>query len=736
MNVSLNHWLLRRKTLTLLGLSALPLLLALGLALLLDQGLAWPIILLGLLPALFLSYLLARSNLRSLEQITQLLQRLDAGDYGKPPTFDPDSANELQRLGRAAVQLQRHLQDARQRTRQANEISLKTIYELHFFKYALDQHAIVSMSDAEGNIIEVNDAFCQTSGFTRSELIGKNHRIIKSGHHPESFYRDLWQTIGSGKTWHGEIMNRTKDGRTYWVRATIAPFIGDQGPERYVSIRTDITELKQVQAELEEAMRSKDRFLATMSHELRTPLTSILGYSEVLSHALRNSEQRAQLEHIRVAGDSLLSLINDILDLSKIESGNFTIDYNPFNLQQLLRDVIDIFRVRARDDRVDLRLISQSDHPAAARQLISDGNRLRQVLINLVGNAVKFSKGGSVVLELRYHSLPEHRVRLDFSVTDTGIGMSEAVIQRLFRPFEQADNGISRRFGGTGLGLFISQQLVELMGGQIQVSSREGEGSRFGFSLEMACSELAADAPQEETSASQMPSLQGRVLVADDTPEIRHLVEGLVRSTGAEAMGAEDGQQAFERAMGDSFDLILMDMQMPNLNGIEATRMLRQLGNDAPIYALTANVMQSHRDQLQEAGCSGFLVKPIERQQLFLALRQHLKPGGDAPPAAPEQDPMQEARAMFVANLAQKRGLLQRQLAAADWPGLRQTVHTLKGNGGTFGFPQLTEQAKAVEGLLKSDQQAALGPPLEELIQSLLQIEQRQGDQTPFAQDP
>jgi PAS domain S-box-containing protein len=681
--------------------------------------------LLILLPLLALSYLIAQRGAQTLQQIIATLNRLGAGDYANHLDFDPDSANELQQLSQSLMALQGHLQDARQRTKLANETSLKTIYELHFFKYALDEHAIVSMADADGNIIDVNDAFCRVSGFTRRELIGQNHRMIKSDHHPAAFFQELWGTISRGKTWHGEIKNRAKDGTHYWVRATIAPFIGDEGPERYVSIRTDITEMKQVQAELEEAMRSKDRFLATMSHELRTPLTSILGYSEVLGHALTQPDQREQLNHIRVAGASLLSLINDILDLSKIESGNFSIDPNPFNLQQLLRDVMTIFQVRARDENVRLELISDTGHPAAAKQLIGDGNRLRQVLINLVGNAVKFSKDKSVLLEVRYQTLSAARVMVHFSVTDTGIGMSEAVQKRLFQPFEQADNSISRRFGGTGLGLFISQQLVVLMGGHISVVSRPGEGSCFSFSLEMACTELAASSPGELRRGESIPVLQGRVLIADDTPEIRHLIEGLVRSTGAEVVGAEDGQQAFDRAMGDSFDLILMDMQMPNMNGIEATSLLRQLGNDTPVYALTANVMQSHRDEFQQAGCNGFLVKPIERQKLFDALEQHLAPGSAGPAPSSPQDPLQEARAIFIAGLELKAEQIDQCLAAADWTGLQQVIHTLKGNGGTFGFPQITEQARAVEDRLKSGQLADLQQHIDALQASLRQITQQ-----------
>ncbi|MBF0256846.1 MAG: response regulator, partial [Gammaproteobacteria bacterium] len=623
--------------------------------------------LLALLPLFLLSYLLARRGASMLNRISEALAQLGKGHYDNQLSFDADSHNELQLVSKSVMELQKHLQEFRDRTKKANETSLKTIYELHFFKYALDEHAIVSMADATGNIIDVNDRFCEISGYTRRELIGQHHRIVKSNHHPPAFFKDLWDTIHAGQTWHGEIKNRSKDGTHYWVRATIAPFIGDSGPERYVSIRTDITELKQMQADLEEAMRSKDRFLATMSHELRTPLTSILGYSETLAGTALSSGQMEQLQNIQISGKSLLSLINDILDLSKIESGNFTVDHNPFNLQQLLRDVIAVFRVRASDDQVDLRLLTEEQHPTAAWQLISDSNRLRQVLINLVGNAVKFGKGKSVSLDVRYGELNNGQVEVHFRIEDTGIGMSPEVIKRLFRPFEQADNSISRRFGGTGLGLFISQQLVELMGGHIKVESEEGKGSCFSFSLPMECSQLPASTLTDPQSPQIVPSLQGRVLVADDTPEIRRLIESLVRSTGAEVVSAEDGQQAFDRAMGDSFDLILMDMQMPNMNGIEATSLLRQLGNETPIYALTANVMQSHRDQFHEAGCNGFLVKPIERKNLFDALAQHLQPGSGTPAALSDEDPMLEARPIFIEGLAEKIENLVNQLMAQDW---------------------------------------------------------------------
>ncbi|MBF0471914.1 MAG: 5'-nucleotidase C-terminal domain-containing protein, partial [Gammaproteobacteria bacterium] len=526
----------------------------------------------------------------------------------------------------------------------------------------------------------------EVRGYSREELLGKNHRLVKSDEHPPELYAEMWQTICNGHTWHGEVKNRNRNGGYYWVRASIVPFLDESGqPFQYISIRTDITHIKEMESALTranetalKALRAKENFLAAMSHELRTPLTSILGFSEALEETRLGPNQHELLANITISGQALLSLINDILDMSKIEAGNFQIGNSPFELQTLLDGVIALFRIRARDEAVSLRLEIVGDPPPPPLLTVSDPNRLRQVLINLVGNAMKFSKGGSVAVVVNYQTITTtdegKRITVHFAVRDTGIGISAEGQKRLFRPFAQADSSISGRFGGTGLGLYVSQQLIQLMGSTITVSSVEGEGSCFEFSLEMPL--LPGEAAPSGEKRATIPALEGEVLIADDTSEIRRLLESFVRATGARCTLVENGEEAVERALGGDFDLVLMDMQMPVMNGIDATAMLRQLGITIPIYALTANVMQSHRDQFSEAGCSGFLAKPIERSELYQRLAQHLAPGKEGGEHSAADDAVDDdLRQQYLSSLQQQLAEAESALEERRWAQFSEVIH-------------------------------------------------------------
>lgn len=498
--------------------------------------------------------------------------------------------------------------------------------ELKLVKMALDQHAIVSYTDPEGTILDLNERFCEISGYSREELIGKNHRIVKSGVHPPEFYKNIWDTITRGGIWRGEVTNLKKGGKErYWVNATIIPELNDkQEIVRYISIRSDISDrVRAEQArkrieEVEQLNRAKDDFLASMSHELRTPLTSIIGNGEVLQGTDLDDKQRAIVRTIESSGRRQLALVNDILDLSKIESGKFVINQVPFNLQQLVLEVSELFSSQAgHSGAVQFKVLQkvQFDH-----MLIGDEQRIGQVLINLLSNAFKFAERGEV--ELQVWSVGE---RLLMQVEDQGIGMSQAVLDRLFQPFEQADSSISRRFGGTGLGLHISRALAHLMGGEITVESEEGGGSKFIFSIPLQESAEPLQQAVGEAEDEEAPCFRGRVLIAEDTLDIQQLQRTLLEEVGVEVECANNGLEAVEQAKQEDYDLILMDMQMPLMDGIQATMRLREEGYQTPIYAVTANVMQQHRDQMSAAGSNGFVSKPFVRGDLYRVLRKHLE---------------------------------------------------------------------------------------------------------------
>ncbi len=369
----------------------------------------------------------------------------------------------------------------------------------------------------------------------------------------------------------------------------------------------------------EKVARTKDEFLASMSHELRTPLTTIIGNSELLSEQDLNRDQHELLYPVAIAGRNLLALVNDILDVSKIESGKFEIDIAPFCLDSLMRETQLLFSTSMEGTAVQF-TVEQKIHPVV--QIWGDQKRVGQILLNLLSNARKFTDQGRVTMSCWLEG-----ETLCFSVEDTGIGMSADVLSRLFKPFEQADSSISRRFGGSGLGLHISWNLAQLMGGTIEVSSEEGRGSRFVLKLPYEESDLPVRDEQSGQSDKGIETVAftGEVLVVEDTPELRLLESRILESMGLRVVLADNGREAVELALEQQFDLILMDMQMPVMDGLEATRLLRQQGNRTPIIALTANVMQQHRDAFFAAGCDGFLGKPMNRGEVVRALKVYLQ---------------------------------------------------------------------------------------------------------------
>mgnify|MGYP003957812883 FL=1 len=382
----------------------------------------------------------------------------------------------------------------------------------------------------------------------------------------------------------------------------------------------------EVEKQLMEASRIKDEFLASMSHELRTPLTTIIGNSEYLLEKeycggagcpLKNATET--LQAIEGAGRAQLALVNDILDMSKIQSGKFHIDEAPYDLSVLLKDMSRLFSVRAMDAGLEF-TIQQNNREAFL--LLGDGLRIAQILINLIGNAIKFTESGRVTLTTSVDG-----EQLIFAVKDSGIGMPPETVAQLFQYFQQADQTISRRFGGSGLGLYISQNLSELMEGYIDVSSEEGVGSTFQLVIPYRLTKISSQQTGERTTQNSViddHKLDGHVLVVEDTPELQLLERRILERMGLTVAVANNGKEAVDLATEQPFDLILMDMQMPVMDGIEATRVLRDRGYTVPIVALTANVMQKHRDQFDAVGCDDFMAKPIDKQKLRDTLKKYL----------------------------------------------------------------------------------------------------------------
>ncbi len=460
----------------------------------------------------------------------------------------------------------------------------------------------------------------------------------------------------------------------------------------------------------EDASRSKTEFLASMSHEIRTPLNSIIGMAEVLSDTPLTEEQRNYVRIFRSAGESLLEIINDILDLSKIEAGQTELEAIDFHLRSLLDSVVSILSVRAAEQNTRLSIHIHPDIPTGLR---GDPTRLRQILINIVGNGLKFTENGTVDISVR----PGDEDKLLFSIKDTGIGIPLEKQQLIFDSFTQADSLTTRKYGGTGLGLTICTKLCKMMGGDIWLKSKPGKGSTFFFScrFQAASSDPLPVPEQPGHSASCRILKPARILLVDDNEDNRNLLCLYLRDTPFILETAENGAEAVTIFKRSSFDMVFMDIEMPVMDGYEATRRLRQWEKEqgleaTPIIALTAHAFVRFRKKCMEAGCSDYLTKPIRRASLIHTISAHLKhdrkestrkTGSHSPPkntatADPEQSPqvsldpkIRKLIPRFLENKREDALELIRTLESGDMEKLQKLSHTVKGTSWMYGFKEL-----------------------------------------------
>lgn len=474
------------------------------------------------------------------------------------------------------------------------------------------------------------------------------------------------------------------------------------------------------------ATEMKSQFLANMSHEIRTPLTAVIGYADnLLGGDLSMEDNMESVSSILRNGKHLLHIINDILDISKIEAGELSIEKIPVDVPLLIQDIDSLIGDRIREKGLKFHLVVRNKIPV---QIYTDPTRLKQIILNLLGNAIKFTNTGSIKIEIEY--LKQDR-KIRFNVVDSGVGMTEDEQSRLFKPFTQADASTTRKFGGTGLGLYISRQLANMLGGDLECNSIKGIGSTFtatvnvGFINENLMLEgINVQSPaQRDRDTVAIPVLSGKVLLAEDNSDNQRLISMYVCNTQADVFVVGNGQQAVEQAISGQYDLILLDMQMPVMGGAEAVKWLRSVGNQTPIVILTASAMKEEKERCLELGANDFLSKPIDKQIFYQVMEKYLgNESGDRKFNQENEEEMHELICEFVNSLPDYVNLLDDALDRQNWSELKSIVHQIKGLGGGFGFQELTDISHKIEVQFKEGNTAIVQSDIADLIDRIEQI--------------
>lgn len=756
----------------------------------------------------------------------------------------------------------------------ASDISTRKKSEMQMRKLSAavkNSPTSILITDQAGRIEYANPKFVELTGYTLAELIGQNPRIINSGKMQPSIFKEMWDTLLAGREWHGELLNRKKNGQFFWENASVSPVKDPQGRiTNFVAVKLDITEAKLNQHELEKAKdaavelaRMKSDFLANMSHEIRTPMNAIIGMTGLLLDTQLSPRQQDYVKTVNSAGEALLDIINDILDFSKIESGKLQIETLDFDLRETVESTADLLAPRAQGKGLEFEYFIA---PGVHQTLRGDAGRLRQVLLNLLGNAMKFTERGEVILRVSALEAPEGEARLRFAVSDTGIGVPATAQASLFQAFTQADASTTRKYGGTGLGLSISKRLVELMGGEIGLESEAGRGSTFWFTLPFAKGEpkapsrdpgsldgvralivddnaasreivthhLAAWRVESEAVPSaeaalaalrgaaagkpftlvitdmQMPGMDGlslaraieadpaipraskvlmtslgqdlsaeelaaggisacvhkplrpsslfeavaaavegraaapdkaqpaaldeaapsankyfRVLVAEDNAVNQKVALRQLERLGYAADVAANGLEAVAAVQRQRYDLILMDCQMPEMDGFQATAEIRRLeaeGRRTPIVAMTANALQGDREKCLEAGMDAYIPKPVRLETMAETLKRWdsrldsfvLAELKDL--AGPDDKAfMAELAATYLRDLPGRLAAIRAAVAARDAEALRQAAHALKGSSGNIGAQRLQKVCLLLEEAGHAGSTQGLGPLLADL---------------------
>lgn len=604
---------------------------------------------------------------------------------------------------------------------------------------------VIADATVPGNpIIFVNKSFTTITGYSADEVLGKSCKFLQGIH----TNKDDVQTLNAALKTHQPIeitlLNYRKNQTPFWNDMRISPLFDAQGKiKNFIALQTDVTAMHNTQEALKIAKEQAERvtsvksnFMAMMSHEVRTPINGIIGTLALLNDMPLNSEAKQLAETSYQSASALLTIVNDMLDFSKIEAGKLDLEVTDFDLRAMVDSCLTLMQPIADGKHITLKLAFDATVP---RRVASDPTRIKQVLLNLISNAVKFTEKGGVTV--RVSNLMAAAVSgasdaiVRFEVIDTGIGMSQDGMTRIFTEFNQLDPSIARRYGGTGLGLAICKRLIGMMNGEIEVESRQGEGSKFWFVLPLRIAEAAAP-PQAKALPSADLQGSGKILIVEDNATNQFVLTKMLERAGYRCQIAENGAIGLERVQAESFDLVFMDVSMPVMDGLAATRHIRALGGKyaaIPIIAMTAQSMAGDRERCLGAGMSDYLSKPIDRPAMLQTLQHWLADGSSERAAVPVsgngsdmtedgvlnwhvlrqmatdvgEDAVVRLLGVFEMDLKNRMQSFQSALAAEDWPTLERESHTLKSSCASCGLQTLSQRMQAIETALHMGDTAA-----------------------------
>jgi PAS domain S-box-containing protein len=666
------------------------------------------------------------------------------------------------------------------------------IYEEEMEKLAVaatKSYNSVIIADKNGTIEWVNDGFTKLTGYTLEEVKRTHGELLRKGAKTGlSNDTDFFELVIKNKspvTYEGK--NFTKDGKEYWVITTLTPVLDQSGEvERIIAIDSDITVRKQMEEnliranevaesalrkgnkaleelmsakkELEESMRVKGQFLANMSHEIRTPMNAIVGFTDLIMKTPLSPDQKQYLEAIKTSGENLLVIINDILDFSKIQSGKVAFEHIDFKLSQVVSTLTELMLPKSVSKNIKL---STSIEKGIPENLIGDPTRLNQILLNLVGNAIKFTEKGEVKIRICLLSEDKDSVELEFSVIDTGIGIPDQKLGTIFEEFTQATNDTSRKYGGSGLGLTIVKQLVEMQGGTINVASKVGVGSMFSFILKYK-KNLASSREQSTDQVEEQPSLMKKevnILLVEDNILNQVLATKVLTDWNWNVEVAENGLIAIEKLEKKDFDIILMDIQLPEMDGYEATRFIRNKMPfpkcNTPIMALTAHAISSEEEKCYKEGMNGYVSKPFNQKVLYSKIVSILNERTNTVHTVIEKDEvkvnkqmkhtdltylkelsrgsnkfMVEMISLFISQTPEALSGLEKHFKNKDWKGLHAVAHKMKPSVSFVGLKEIEKEVKLVQDYAANETNLEELPPLIQKIKKVCEeaIRELQGE--------